>query len=87
MGCHTHTIRGVGIRFDECDDNYRCLCTFDGFSGIDDVARLRALAAFGAAAMMALNGEANDGEYLIIPGGLSEQFRRDLDRLLPPDAA
>jgi len=71
----------IGIQFSEMDDDWNCLCTFPhNDQGVIDVSRMRSLALFGAAVVLAHNGELGSP---ILPNCVPEWIRNEIKRLLP----
>lgn len=79
MGERVYEINDVSIKFSSLDDSWRCLCTFPG-NDTDtgpDKERVASLALFGAAVILALDNDIDDG---LLPRAVPEWIRHGIIR-------
>lgn len=86
MGCDSYRVNDTTIKFNETDDECRCLCTFPHNDGETlDSERLRSLALLGAAVVLSQWDSGFDG-HCTIPDSLPKWVDKEVCRILGIEA-
>lgn len=87
MGCDSYRANDTTIKFNEVDDECRCLCTFPHNDGETlDPERLRSLALLGAAVVLSQYGESEFDGWCCIPDSLPKWIDEEIRRILGIEA-